>query len=264
MRFREYLLKSEEYAMTGKVAIVTGAGQGIGKAIAKGFVRAGARIVIAEIDEEAGRKAERDIARAGKATFVPCDAGGEESVRACIEATIRRFRRLDFVINNTGIGVSKPVEQLTLDEWRRVIDTNLTSIFLFARHGARHLRKAKGAIVNIASTRAFMSEPNTEAYAASKGGVVSLTHSLAISLGPAVRVNCISPGWIDVSGWKKSPRKSDVRKVDREFHPAGRVGRPEDIATMALFLCSKEAEFITGINVTIDGGVTKKMIYPEM
>lgn len=180
--------------MKGKVAIVTGAGQGIGKAIAKGFVRAGAKVVIAEIDDEAGRKAERDLGRSGNAVFVPCDAGNEESVRACIETTIRRFRRLDFVVNNAGIGASKPVEQLALDDWHRVIDTNLTSIFLFAKHGARHLRKAKGAIVNIASTRAFMSEPNTEAYSASKGGVVSLTHSLAISLGPAVRVNCISPG----------------------------------------------------------------------
>ena len=185
-------------------------------------------------------------------------------MRDCIDATIRSFRRLDFVINNAGIGVGKPVEQLALDEWHRVLDTNLSSVFLFAKHGARHLRKAKGAIVNIASTRALMSEPNTEAYSASKGDVVSLTHSLAISLGPAVRVNCISPGWIDVSGWKTVPRKSDVRRVDREFHPAGRVGKPEDIASMALFLCSKEAEFITGVNVTIDGGVTRKMVYPEM
>jgi NAD(P)-dependent dehydrogenase (short-subunit alcohol dehydrogenase family) len=250
--------------MKNKVALVTGAGQGIGKAIALAFVKSGAKVVIAEIDDQAGRKAEKQLATSGQAKFISCDVSDEKSVKACVEAAIARFRRLDFVINNAGIGVWKPVEQLTLTEWHRVLDTNLTSIFLFAKHAARHLRKAKGAIVNIASTRAFMSEPNTEAYSASKGGVVSLTHSLAISLGPAIRVNCISPGWIDVTGWKTRPRKSDVRKVDREFHPAGRVGRPEDIAAMAAFLCSAAAEFITGINITIDGGVTRKMIYPEM
>jgi NAD(P)-dependent dehydrogenase (short-subunit alcohol dehydrogenase family) len=248
--------------MKGKVAIVTGGGQGIGKAIAKAFAEAGAKVVIAEIDEDAGRQAERQLARSGTVKFIPCDVADEDSARDCVDAVIRRFRRLDFVINNAGIGVWKPIEQVGMNEWRRVLDTNLTSIFLFARHAARHLRKARGAIVNISSTRAFMSEPNTEAYSASKGGVVSLTHSLAISLGPAVRVNCISPGWIDVSAWKKSPRKSDVRPVDRAFHPAGRVGKPEDIAAMALFLCSPQAGFITGINVTIDGGVTRKMIYP--
>jgi NAD(P)-dependent dehydrogenase (short-subunit alcohol dehydrogenase family) len=252
----------EKSAMKGKVALVTGSGQGIGRGIAQAFAKAGAKVVLAELDEEAGYKAEKQISRSGTVMFLPCDVVGEESVRQCVEGAVRRFKRLDFVINNAGIGIGKPVEDLDLLEWNRVLGTNLTSIFLFAKHAAKHLRKARGAIVNIASTRAFMSEPDTEAYSASKGGVVSLTHALAISLGPAIRVNCISPGWIDVTGWKKSPGKSDVRPVDREFHPAGRVGRPEDIAAMALFLCSPQSEFITGINVTIDGGVTKKMIYP--
>lgn len=250
--------------MKGNVALVTGGGQGIGKAIAQAFLKAGAKVVIADVDEQAGRKTEKQLARFGKVCFVPCDVGNEQSVRDCLDATIRSFKHLDFLINNAGIGIWKPVTDLTLDEWNHVLATNLTSIFLFGRHAAPHLRKAKGAIVNIASTRAFMSEPNTESYSASKGGVVSLTHSLAISLGPAVRVNCISPGWIDVSRWKKTPRKSDVRKIDREFHPAGRVGKPEDIAAMVLFLCDNQSAFITGQNVTIDGGVTRKMIYPEM
>ncbi len=248
--------------MKGKVAVVTGGGQGIGRAIAEAFVREGSAVVIAEIDEQAGRTAQRELRRRGRAVFVPCDVADDASVRGCVRAAVAEFGRLDFVINNAGIGIGKPVEKLTPAEWHRVLGTNLTSIYLFARHGARHLRRARGAIVNIASTRAFMSEPNTEAYSASKGGVVSLTHALAISLGPKVRVNCISPGWIDVTGWKVHPRASDVRKVDREFHPAGRVGRPEDIAAMAVFLCSPQAEFITGTNVTIDGGVTRKMIYP--
>ncbi len=249
--------------MKGKTAIVTGGGQGIGKAIVQAFLKAGAGVVIAEVDEEAGRQTETEFASLGEAKFVHCDAGDEESVRACVDAAVGAFGHIDFVINNAGIGIWKPVQDLTLEEWNRVLATNLTSIFLFARYTAGHLRSAGGAIVNIASTRAFMSEPNTESYSASKGGIVSLTHSLAISLGPDVRVNCISPGWIDVSGWKKTPRESDVRDLDDRFHPAGRVGKPEDIAAVVLFLCSNEAGFITGQNVIIDGGVTRKMIYPD-
>ncbi len=209
--------------MKGKVAVVTGGGQGIGRAIAEAFVRAGAAVVIAEIDEPAGRKAQRQFSRRGRAVFVPCDVADDKSVRGCVCAAVAEFGRLDFVINNAGIGVGKPVERLKPEEWNRVLGTNLTSIYLFARHGARHLRRARGAIVNIASTRAFMSEPNTEAYSASKGGVVSLTHSLAISLGPKVRVNCISPGWIDVSDWKIVPRKSDVPQGGPGLSP-GRSG----------------------------------------
>lgn len=248
--------------MKGKVAIVTGGGQGIGKAIVRAFLEHGCGVIIAEIDEEAGRKTEHELAGMGPARFMQCDAGHEESVRSCVQTTASDFGQIDFVINNAGIGIWKPVTNLTLDEWNRVLATNLTSIFLFAKYAAPHLRKARGTIVNIASTRAFMSEPNTESYSASKGGVVSLTHSLAISLGPDVRVNCVSPGWIDVAQWKKTPTASDVRDIDHQFHPAGRVGKPEDIAAMAVFLCSGQSTFITGQNFTIDGGVTRKMIYP--
>jgi len=248
--------------MRGKVAIVTGAGQGIGKAIAQRFLHEGARVLLAEIDEQAGRQTQAELAKIGNAILVQCDVGREDAVRSCVQTAAAEFGRVDFVINNAGIGVWKPVEDLSLDEWNRVLATNLTSIFLFARYAAAHLRKARGAIVNIASTRAFMSEPNTEAYSASKGGVVSLTHALAISLAPDVRVNCISPGWIDVTRWKVPPRESDVREIDHQFHPAGRVGRPEDIAAAAAFLCSEQSGFITGTNLTIDGGVTRKMIYP--
>lgn len=248
--------------MKGKVAIVTGAGQGIGKAIAREFLQQGSAVVLAELDEQAGRQAQDELASLGKVLFMQCDVGSEASVQACVEKAIGDFGRIDFVINNAGVGVWKPVTELTLEEWNRVLATNLTSIFLFAKYASQHLRAARGAIVNIASTRAFMSEPNTESYSASKGGVVSITHALAISLAPDVRVNCISPGWIDVSGWKKDARPSDVRDIDRQFHPAGRVGEPQDIAAMAVCLCSSQSGFITGTNVTIDGGVTRKMIYP--
>ena len=118
-------------------------------------------------------------------------------------------------------------------------------------------------MVNIASTRGLMSEPDTEAYSASKGGIIALTHALAISLGPAVRVNCISPGWIEVSEWKKQGQRHapDLRPEDQAQHPAGRVGRPEDVASLVMYLLSEEAGFITGANFVLDGGMTRKMIY---
>jgi NAD(P)-dependent dehydrogenase (short-subunit alcohol dehydrogenase family) len=122
------------------------------------------------------------------------------------------------------------------------------------KHAAPHLRRARGAVVNIASTRALQSEPDTEAYAAAKGGVVALTHAMAMSLGPAVRVNCISPGWIDTG-------KHRISRADHGQHPAGRVGRVEDIAELVAFLLSEKSGFTTGANFVVDGGMTRKMIY---
>lgn len=157
------------------------------------------------------------------------------------------------------------MEQLSLEAWNRVLAVNLTGAFLCVKHAAPHLRQTRGAVVDIASTRALQSEPHTEAYSASKGGLLALTHALAISLGPAVRVNAISPGWIEVSNWKKSGRRRPptLRPVEHAQHPAGRVGTPEDIATMAAFLLSEVSGFITGQNFIVDGGMTRKMIYVE-
>ena len=165
-------------------------------------------------------------------------------------------QRLDALICNAGFMIRKPIADLSLAEWSSVLTTNLTSTFLLVRSAETLLRAAKGAIVTIASTRARMSEPDTESYSASKGGLVALTHALAISLGPDVRVNCISPGWILTKG-------PEPTEKEHAFHPAGRVGRVEDVAELAAFLVGPVSGFITGGDFVVDGGVTRKMIYPE-
>ncbi|MFZ0606748.1 MAG: SDR family oxidoreductase [Xanthobacteraceae bacterium] len=145
---------------------------------------------------------------------------------------------------------------MTLSEWRRVIDTNLTAAFLLARAAEKPLRRPKGAFVTIASTRALMSEPHPESYSASKAGLVALTHALAMSLGPDVRVNCVSPGWIETKNYRA------LRRKDHTQHPAGRVGKPEDVAEIVAWLVDgKRSGFVTGANFVVDGGMTRKMIY---
>lgn len=224
---------------------MTGGARGIGRAIALALAARGYRVAIADIDP-AGRKL--------PLPFLRCDVASERQVRACVRAALRRFGRLDALVNDAGIASphAAPAEKLPLADWNRLIGVNLTGPFLMAKHAAPHLRAARGAIVNIASTRALQSEPDTEAYAASKGGLVALTHALAMSLGPGVRVNCVSPGWI---------AHAKVRKKDHAQHPVGRVGRDEDVAELVAYLLSEAAGFVTGQNFVIDGGMTKKMIY---
>ncbi|GKT09437.1 glucose 1-dehydrogenase [Desulforhabdus sp. TSK] len=246
-----------------KVAVVTGGGQGIGKGIAERLLRDGFAVVLAEWDEEAGNETETELHSLGRVQFIRTDVGDEGMVKAAMEKTEELFGGVDLLVNNAGIMVRKPILDLSLGEWNRALATNLTGIFLCSRYAAPSLRMRKGSILNIASTRALMSEKDTEAYSATKGGVVALTHALAVSLGPEIRVNCISPGWIDVSEWRKRSerQKEKLTHDDHSQHPAGRVGKPEDIAAMLSFLVSPEASFITGANFVVDGGMTRKMIY---
>lgn len=253
--------------LNAKIVLVTGGAQGIGKGIARHLLEQGAGVVIADIDSEAGRECISEWKSPRNLLFIRTDVSGEKSVAACIQKTLKNFRKLDGLINNAGISDPghRPIEKVSLADWQRVIQTNLTGCFLTAKYAAPFLRQTRGTIVNIASTRAIQSEPHTEAYAASKGGVVALTHALALSLGPDVRVNCISPGWIDVSAWKKKKLRQDLklRSIDHRQHPAGRVGTPDDIAAMAAYLISREAEFVTGQNFIVDGGMTRKMSYAD-
>jgi len=246
-----------------RAAIVTGGGQGIGKAIVQRLLREGLSVVVADLDNEAGEETEKDLVSLGRVKFIHADVADEQMVRDVVEQTMHSFGHVDLVVNNAGIMARRPVTELSLDEWNKVISVNLTGAFLFAKYAAPFLRDRQGSIVNIASTRAFMSERDTEAYSASKGGLLALTHALAVSLGPEIRVNCISPGWIDVSEWQKKSRrhKEDLTPEDHLQHPVGRVGRPEDIAAAVAFLASSESSFITGSDFVVDGGMTRKMIY---
>jgi NAD(P)-dependent dehydrogenase (short-subunit alcohol dehydrogenase family) len=250
----------------GKRVIVTGGAQGIGKAVSRAFLKRGALVSPWDVDREALEELESEWSEYREHLLpLQVDVGLEEPVARGAEEIARRWSGVDILINNAGVFLQKPLEMLTLAEWDRVLAVDLRSIFLMVR-AFSPLFSENAAIINIASTRALMSEPHTEAYSAAKGGVLSLTHALAISLAPRkIRVNAISPGWIEVSGWKKKSlrREPELRPIDHLQHPAGRVGRPEDIAAACLFLASEEAGFITGANLVVDGGMTVKMIYAE-
>ena len=245
-----------------KNIIVTGGAQGIGKVITQKLLENGFSVSVFDFDEEAIQEFRKENI-SEKLRFYQTDVSNEESVKDSISASLNDTGNISGLINNAAIQIDKPVTELSLTEWESVIGTNLTGTFLCTKYAAELLKLSKGSIINISSTRAFQSEPNTEAYSASKGGILALTHSLAMSLGPEIKVNCISPGWIDVSGIKKKTKANQIELsgADHSQHPAGRVGKPEDIANMVLFLLKPENDFITGQNFTIDGGMTKKMIY---
>jgi NAD(P)-dependent dehydrogenase (short-subunit alcohol dehydrogenase family) len=235
--------------MTDRVALITGAAHGIGAAIAGRLVHDGFRAVLLDRDPTGA-----DVAARLGGRFELTDVGDEQAVIAAVNTVREREGRLDALVSNAGYGIRKPLAALTLAEWSAVLSTNLTATFLLARAAEDLLRASHGAIVTIASTRALMSEANTFPYSASKGGLLALTHALAISLGPDVRANCILPGWIDT-------KEDTLSAADHAQHPAGRVGTATDVAALVSYLVGPESGFVTGAEFVIDGGMTRKMIY---
>lgn len=230
-----------------KVCLITGANGLIGKGLQKSFHDHGYELILVDVDFSQQEPMPH-------CEYHTCDITDQDEVRDLFFD----IRRVDVLINNAAISTptNPPLEDMDLEQWNKVIETNLTGHFLMTKYALPFLKETKGAIINISSTRALMAEPFNEAYAACKGGILSFTTALSISYAQQVRANAISPGWID------SPEKEHTQK-EKQQHPVGRVGRPEDVSSLALFLASDSAGFITGQNFVVDGGMTKKMIYHE-
>lgn len=245
---------------TGRVAIVTGAGQGIGRAVAKAFAASGASVLLGDVNEATAIEAAKSIVDVGgSAVGLKLDVRKEADVKAAIDRTKAEYGRLDVLINNAGVSRlgTTPPSELAVEEFDDIIAVNLRGPFLMSKHAAPVMAAAgRGRIVNIASTRALMAEPYQEAYSASKGGLLSLTSSLAISLGPQkITVNAIIPGWIETGNFHEPTAAAAAH------HPAQRVGHVDDVSRACLYFSDPANDFVTGTNVVVDGGMTKKMIY---
>jgi NAD(P)-dependent dehydrogenase (short-subunit alcohol dehydrogenase family) len=260
----EALSMGVEMRLSGKTAIITGAASGIGEATAELFAAEGANVIAVDVDEENGRAVvERITGKGGQATFVAADVSRESDVKAAVDRAVSDNGRLDVVVNNAGIVRFYEIERTELDDWNRVIAINLTGPMLFCKHGVPHLRKTKGTIVNMSSIHATLTGPKMSAYAASKGGISTMTRSLALELGPdGIRVNAILPGYIVTPLFM-----SDANRVTGG-HPEQfisqlegtvalrRLGQSMDVAKLALFLASDESSYVNGAEFSIDAGAS--------
>ncbi len=255
--------------MDEPVIAITGAGAGIGRGLALHFHGLGWRVAALDRDRAALAELAALLPRARCLTAV-CDVGKESQVA-------RAFGRIETwldgapltcLVNNAGLAdpYSGPLETMELAAWRGWIDASLTAAFLCSRAALPLLRRGEGAsVVNISSTRSRQSEPETFAYAAAKGGLDALTHAMAVSLGPQIRVNAVAPGWIETGPWQKAQHRTEAehRAIDQDQHPAGRVGRVEDIAAAVEWLAGPGAGFMTGQRIVVDGGMSVRMIYAD-
>ena len=242
-----------------KVAIITGAASGIGKATAKLFAEHGAKIVVADIDQDGGNHTIVDIQDSGgDAIFVQTDVTIADDTVRMVQETVKRYEKLDILFNNAGIAMRLPVADLPEADWHRCLDVNLTGVYLCAKAAIPEMQKNRGgSIINMSSIYGIVGADVRAAYVASKGGVTNLTRGMALDYAQDnIRVNCISPGFVEtplVAGVVKTP--AEYRKL-ADKHPMRRLGQPEEIAYGALYLASDESAFVTGIVLPIDGGYT--------
>jgi 2-deoxy-D-gluconate 3-dehydrogenase len=246
------------FDLKGKVAVVTGGNGGIGLGMARGLADAGASIVVAARDAAKSRAAVQDLAARGvQAHAVTTDVTEEPAVARLVEATLERFGRLDILVNNAGINIRRPAHELALDEWRRVIDTNLTSAFLCSRAAYGAFKAVGGGkVINIGSMMSIFGASFAPAYAASKGGIVQLTKSTAVAWArDNIQVNAVLPGWIDTDLTRRA--RQEVPELNDNVlrrTPARRWGAIDDMAGVAVFLASAASDFVTGAVIPVDGG----------
>ena len=239
-----------------RIAIVTGAGQGIGRAIALGLVREGARVAIADVNEESANTVKNEIeASGGRALAIRTDVSNEKSVQAMVEKSLKEFLRVDILVNNAGIFPTSPVEEMSEEDWDRVIGTNLVGAFLCARAVVpKFLEQGTGRIISITSGRAFQGAKNGAHYAASKAGIIGFSKSLALELAPhGITVNVICPGITDTAQPRGHQTEEQIYAQAQRI-PLGRIGQPEDLVGPAVFLASDAAAFITGQTILVNGG----------
>jgi NAD(P)-dependent dehydrogenase (short-subunit alcohol dehydrogenase family) len=248
-------------ALEGQVAIITGAGSGMGRATASLFAREGASVVVADVDEAGGRETADEIAAVGgDGVFVRTDVSRSHSVKALIDAAMERYGRIDILHNNAGVIMVKFCEDMTEEEWDHVLGVNLKSIFLAVKYAVPHMKpRRRGCIINTASTGSFLGQYMTPAYIASKGGVLQFTKTLALDYAQYnIRVNCICPGAVDTPMIRKhfdlSPDPERAAELERRLVPLKRFLQPDEIAHAALYLASDHARGVTGSALVIDGG----------
>ena len=244
---------------SSKRVFITGGAEGIGKAIVEAFCLSGDQVAFCDINEIAGQ----ETAKATGSIFHKVDVSDKDALESCMQRILSEWNDIDIIINNVGISQFSSITETSVEDFDKILSINLRPVFITSRLLAIHRKEQSspnpyGRIINICSTRYLMSESGSEGYAASKGGIYSLTHALALSLSEwNITVNSIAPGWIQTHDYDQ------LRPEDHSQHPSRRVGKPEDIARMCLFLCEENNDFINGENITIDGGMTKKMIYVE-
>jgi NAD(P)-dependent dehydrogenase (short-subunit alcohol dehydrogenase family) len=235
-----------------KCVIVTGAASGIGLATAKRFAREGARVVIADLNQDKSAAAAEEVRKAGAPDALPiaCDVANESAVAAAVQSTLKKFGRLDVIVNNAGLMIFRPIAEITAEDWHRILGVDLLGAFYFIREAFRHMPQG-GAVINVSSIHAVETTPLVAPYATAKAALLSLTRSAAIEGTPKrIRVNAVLPGAIDTPMlWNNPNVKSGAEQID----PAT-VGKAEDVADVIAFLASEEARFVQGASIRVDGG----------
>lgn len=239
--------------LEGKVAIVTGGSSGIGKAIVERYAWEGAEVVIADVDEEAGK----EVAEETDSHFIKCDVSDFESVESLVEETVEKYGKLDIMVNNAGIGSVEGIEAMAVEDYEQIRSIDLDGVVYGCKAAAPHLRETEGTIINMASIYGLVGDVGSTAYNASKGGVVNLTRSVASDLADGnVRVNSICPGFVDTPMTEGVQDDEEFMQHIKNQTPLERLAEPEEIASVAAFLASEEASYITGANIPVDGGWT--------